>query len=93
MPSHSKYLLTSPTRACTDARGSQIFVNLNDNADLDGQGFAPFAELVDPDDALKALNACAEVKGVDQTAAKEHGAEYFKTFPALSVWESAVCLD
>ena len=77
----------------TDARGSQIFVNLNDNADLDGQGFAPFAELKgDIDAALAALNKCAEVKDVDQRLAKEQGDAYFSNFKQLTKWKSAVKL-
>ena len=66
-------------------------MNLNENGDsLDGQGFAPFAMLANPTAALAALNACAEVKGVDQNAAKEHGAKYFEKFPQLSKWTDTI---
>ena len=73
-----------------DARGSQIFINLNDNtSQLDAQGFSPFAELADPATAFPALAGCATVQGVDQVSAKEEGAAYFAKFPSLSVWVSA----
>lgn len=62
---------------------------MKNNSDLDDQGFAPFAELVEPDAALAALNGCVEVKGVDQTEAKATGKPYFDKFPKLSKWVSA----
>ena len=74
-----------------DARGSQIFVNFGDNANLDEQGFAPFAQLKgDVSAALDALGKCyVEKAKIDQGMAKEAGASYFDTFPNLSYWESA----
>ena len=75
-----------------DARGSQIFVNLANNDNLDEQGFSPFAELADPKAGLSALAGCAEVQGVDQAAGKSEGAAYFGGFPSLSVWTGAAIL-
>ena len=86
-----------------DSRGSQIFVNLGDNSasekalagndgNLDGRGFAPFAELANLDD-LRELERCHEVRGlagVDQFDAKERGNAYMlKYFPELSKWTAA----
>lgn len=38
-----------------NTRGTQIFVNLADNANLDARGFAPFAEVTEGMDVVKAL--------------------------------------
>jgi len=76
-----------------DARGSQIFVNFVDNGSmLDGQGFAPFAELCDKKKGLAFLSACNEIKGIDQAAFKQAGNQYLEkhNFKAdLSYIESA----
>ena len=79
----------APRATLADARGSQIFVNLANNDNLDEQGFSPFAELADPKAGLAALAGCAEVAGVDQAAGKSQGAAYFRQFPSLSVWKGA----
>ena len=69
-----------------DARGSQLFVNLGDNLDLDGQGFSPFAEVTKGFDLFA---GCAEAKSkVDQQSGKEQGQAYFGKFPELSYWKS-----
>jgi peptidyl-prolyl cis-trans isomerase A (cyclophilin A) len=43
--------------AVPDGRTTQVFISLRDNAALDAQGFAPFAEVVGGMDAADALNA------------------------------------
>lgn len=68
-------------------RGSQIFVNLEDNVDLDGQGFAPFAEVTK---GFEHFAGCKGAEGkVDQQSGKEQGNVYFNKFPTISYWKSA----
>jgi len=66
---------------------------MNDNPDLDGQGFAPFARLVDKEAALPQILKCyVEPSQMDQSEAKDKGAAYFAKFPKLSYWKSAEIL-
>ena len=72
-----------------DARGSQIFINYDDAcSQLDGQGFAPFARVVEGFDVAQRF---AEMpRGPDQAAAKRQGNAYFtEHFPQLSYIKSA----
>jgi cyclophilin family peptidyl-prolyl cis-trans isomerase len=46
-----------------NTRSTQIFINLADNARLDGEGFAPFAEIVDGVEVIDRLYA-----GYDESA-------------------------
>lgn len=60
-------------------RTTQVFVNLADNAFLDAQGFAPFAEVVSGMDAVDALfhrfgDAAPRGRGPDQALLKRDGA-------------------
>lgn len=85
--SNSKGTLSFATSG-PDARGSQLFVNLGNNKDLDDQGFSPFAEVTA---GFELFNGCAEAKSkVDQQSGKERGNDYFSQFPELSYWKSAV---
>ena len=66
-----------------DARGSQIFINYDDAcSQLDGQGFAPFARVVEGFDVAQRF---AEMpRGPDQAAAKRQGNAYFaEHYPQL----------
>ena len=73
-----------------NARGSQIFVNLDDNDSLDDQGFSPFG-MVTEERMLGAFVRCTEAKQkLDQAAAKQQGNAYFeKMAPELSYIKSA----
>lgn len=75
------------------ARGSQMFINLDNNAMLDDQGFAPFAEVVTPgNDAYNFFDGYANA-GPDQSRAKDEGNNYLtKHFPKLSYIKSATIL-
>ena len=84
--SNSKGTLTFATSG-PNARGSQLFVNLNDNKDLDEQGFSPFAEVTK---GYELFLGCQEASSkVDQTTGKAEGNAYFGKFPELSYWKSA----
>eukprot|EP00308_Calcidiscus_leptoporus_P022624 CAMPEP_0119400646 /NCGR_PEP_ID=MMETSP1334-20130426/141972_1 /TAXON_ID=127549 /ORGANISM="Calcidiscus leptoporus, Strain RCC1130" /LENGTH=172 /DNA_ID=CAMNT_0007424555 /DNA_START=14 /DNA_END=532 /DNA_ORIENTATION=+ len=73
-----------------NARGSQMFVNLDDNSSLDGQGFAPFAEVLEGFECFNSVCKDYERSGPDQQLAKEHGNKYLaKEFPKLSYIISA----
>merc|ERR1712062_405674 len=68
------------------ARGSQMFVNFEDNSSLDDQGFAPFAKIVDDKglEAIKKVFAGYARGGPDQQTAKEQGNAYLANkFPDL----------
>ena len=74
-----------------NARGSQLFINYEDaNAQLDDQGFSPFAILTRGMDVAKAVHV--EKAKVDQAAAKAQGNEYFLHFPKLSYIKTARCV-
>mmetsp|Transcript_36846 Transcript_36846/g.83387 ORF Transcript_36846/g.83387 Transcript_36846/m.83387 type:complete len:177 (-) Transcript_36846:24-554(-) len=76
-----------------NARGSQMFINLDDNASLDGQGFAPFAEVVTPGPAAFTFFEGYDRNGPDQTKAKQMGNAYLaKDFPKLSYFKKATIL-
>ena len=73
-----------------DARGSQIFVNMNDNAQLDEQGFAPFARVVEGLEAFRTVYAgysSSNGSGPNQQLAKAQGSKHFEDFPKLSFIE------
>lgn len=71
------------------SRATQLFFNLQDNGDLDAQGFAPFGKVVSGMKALDALyagygEAAPAGQGPQQRSIKTLGAEYLKRqFPKL----------
>ena len=69
-------------------RTVQVFVNLRDNTELDADGFAPFAEVVQGFETVAALYAAygdgpPRGEGVYQAMAIAKGDEYFAEFPEL----------
>lgn len=75
-----------------NCRGSQIFINVGNNPDLDGQGFAPFAHLVRDEDlqVFRRCHDCSQYVKLDQFEAKQTGNLYFeKLAPKLSWIKSA----
>ncbi len=69
-------------------RTVQVFVNLRDNAELDGEDFAPFGEVVEGMETVDALYAeygdgPPRGEGVYQAMAIAKGDEYFAEFPEL----------
>lgn len=72
-----------------NTRSSHIFINMNDNAGLDGSGFSPFGRVLSGLDVVTALFAGYGDSGVDQYRANMEGAAYFKQFPNLDWIKSA----
>ena len=67
-----------------NCRGSQLFINYDDGcAQLDEQGFSPFAKVLRGMEVAEALivNDDAKYGKIDQHQAKQLGNEYFKNFP------------
>ena len=74
------------------ARGSQVFINYDDScAQLDSQGFAPFAKVIEGFDVAESFVKMP--KGPNQAAAKQQGNRYFtEEYPQLSYIKRAALL-
>jgi peptidyl-prolyl cis-trans isomerase A (cyclophilin A) len=72
-----------------NSRTSQVFINFADNARLDGQGFAPFGEVVAGMDVVDQLfggygEGAPRGQGPDQSRLQREGNDYLiKEFPNL----------
>jgi len=73
-----------------NSRTTQLFVNFHDNLGLDGQGFAPFAEVVDGMEVVDKLysgygEGAPSGRGPSQSTINSQGNAYLKRhFPKLS---------
>ena len=61
----------------------QVFINFGDNASLDGQGFAPFGQVISGMDVVDALNAeygegAPRGRGPDQGRMQSEGNAYLE---------------
>ncbi|HYP15361.1 MAG TPA: peptidylprolyl isomerase [Bryobacteraceae bacterium] len=81
-------------------RTTQIFLNLVDNASLDGRGFAPFGRVVDGIDAVeKFYSAYGEIQnlgggGPDPSRLEAMGDEYAqRSYPSLDKIEKASVVE
>ncbi len=68
-----------------DDRTTQLFINLKDNLQLDGMGFAPVCEVANGMDVLEALHSgYGSRAGGDQANIQNQGNAYLRTtYPAL----------
>jgi peptidyl-prolyl cis-trans isomerase A (cyclophilin A) len=86
--SNNKGRITFATRG-PNSRTTQVFINLADNPNLDGQGFAPFGEVVSGMDVVQSLYAgygegAPGGNGPSQPLIQAQGNEYLqKDFPLL----------
>ncbi|HNR29663.1 MAG TPA: peptidylprolyl isomerase [Candidatus Hydrogenedentes bacterium] len=72
-----------------NTRTTQVFINLGQNARLDGMGFAPFGKVIEGMDVVKAINA-EYGERPDQGRIRTEGASYLKAnFPRLDFIERA----
>ena len=75
--------------AGTGTRTTQLFINLVDNARLDGMGFSPVAEVVEGMDVVRSLHGgygegAPRGAGPDQSRIHSHGNAYLReSFPDL----------
>lgn len=92
--SNKRGTLTFAT-AGPNTRTTQIFINLADNARLDGMGFAPFGEVVEGMDVVDKLyseygEGAPNGGGPDQGRLQSEGAAYIdKQFPKLDKIQTA----
>ncbi|MCC6144733.1 MAG: peptidylprolyl isomerase [Candidatus Hydrogenedentes bacterium] len=76
--------------AGANTRTTQLFINLGNNANLDGMGFAPFGEVVEGLDVVQKINS-AHGERPNQGAIQQAGNEYLKkTFPDLDYIKQTV---
>jgi peptidyl-prolyl cis-trans isomerase A (cyclophilin A) len=79
-----------------DTRSTQVFINFTDrNSSLDGQGFAPFGQVVEGMEVVNKLfsgygDAAPQGHGPDQNRLQNEGNAYLtKSFPKLDVIKKA----
>jgi peptidyl-prolyl cis-trans isomerase A (cyclophilin A) len=66
-----------------NTRTTQLFINFGDNARLDGQGFAPFGQVVEGMDIVDKINP-EYVERPDQGQIQQQGKAYLdRNFPRL----------
>jgi peptidyl-prolyl cis-trans isomerase A (cyclophilin A) len=74
-----------------ETRTVQVFINLVDNVNLDGLGFAPFANVVEGMDVVEAFfTGYGNAPAGDQATITERGNDYLReTYPELDYIKSA----
>jgi cyclophilin family peptidyl-prolyl cis-trans isomerase len=78
-----------------DTRTSQVFINFNDNTQLNDMGFAPFGRVISGMDVVDKLNAeygegAPRGRGPDQSRMQREGNAYLaKDFPRLDLVKKA----
>ena len=86
--SNKRGFVTFATRG-PNSRTTQLFINFKDNAGLDGQGFAPFGQVVSGMDVVDKINA-EHRQNPDQGLIQTQGNAYLtKAFPTLDYIKSA----
>jgi peptidyl-prolyl cis-trans isomerase A (cyclophilin A) len=86
--SNTRGMVTFAMSGRPNSRTTQFFINIGDNANLDGMGFAPFGKVRDMKTVDALYNGYGEGApsgmGPDQTRAQREGNEYLKKeFPKL----------
>jgi cyclophilin family peptidyl-prolyl cis-trans isomerase len=87
--SNTRGTVTFAATNAPNSRSTQLFINLGDNARLDGMGFAPFGKVVSGMDAVDQINP-EYGENPDQQAAEQQGNSYFESnFPRLDYIKTA----
>ena len=92
LQSNKRGFVTFAKRNAPNSRSTQVFINFRDNAGLDGQGFAPFGQVVTGMDVVDKINAeYGEMpeQGLIQT---QGNAYLTKAFPRLDFIKRATIL-
>jgi peptidyl-prolyl cis-trans isomerase A (cyclophilin A) len=82
-----------------NSRTTQVFINLNDNTGLDGQGFTPFGEVSEGMNVVESLyggygEGAPRGQGPDQQAITERGNDYLEEhFPRLDYIKKTSILE
>jgi len=96
--SNKKGFLTFAKTGAPNSRSVQFFLNLVDNPNLDGMGFAPIGQIVEGLDVLEKLNGeygegAPRGRGPDQGRVQSEGNAYLKKdFPRMDYIQSAEIL-
>jgi peptidyl-prolyl cis-trans isomerase A (cyclophilin A) len=92
--SNARGMITFAT-AGPNTRTTQVFINFDNNAGLDGQGFSPFGKVVSGMEVVDSLyggygEGAPNGKGPDQGLIQQHGNAYLKeAFPKLDYVKQA----
>jgi peptidyl-prolyl cis-trans isomerase A (cyclophilin A) len=91
--SNKKGYLCFAAKPIPNTRTTQVFINLGDNAGLDGQGFAPFGMVTEGMPVVESLYSGYGDNGPDQGKIAEEGKVYLdKSFPKLDSIKTAKVL-
>ena len=86
--SNKRGFVTFAKRNMPNSRSTQVFINFRDNSPLDGQGFAPFGQVISGMDVVDKINA-EYGEEPDQGRIQFEGNAYLaKEFPRLTVMKS-----
>lgn len=93
--SNLPYTLCFAKTGAPHSRSSQMFINLGNNAGLDGQGFTPFGKVVEGKDAVDKINTqYGENVGTVQGDFKTGGNAYIQAkFPNIDFIRSATLVE
>jgi peptidyl-prolyl cis-trans isomerase A (cyclophilin A) len=87
--SNTRGMLTFAAMSAPNTRNHQLFINLTDNKQLDGMGFAPICRVVDGLNVVDSLYS-GYGDSPDQTAIQQIGNSYLdRTFPKLDYIKTA----
>lgn len=91
--SNKKTYVTYAKSGAPNSRTTQIFINYADNAFLDGQGFSPFAEVVEGMDIVEQIESKYQERP-DQGQIQMSGNAYLKqSFPDLDYIKKATIME
>ena len=89
LQSNKRGYVTFAKRNIPNSRTTQIFINFKDNSPLDGQGFAPFGQVISGMEVVEKINA-QYGQEPDQGRIQMEGNAYLsKAFPKLDYVKSA----